>query len=127
MPEDSHIISAYNVSVTRSSVKAIIVVTRTGETVHKLLAYKPAVPVVAVVNEHSLAAQMGLLDGVHPLLFDGDLHTPDWRMKKDDKVIAAISHLKQKNLAAHGDDVVVLTGARPDSTSGAAITCTLKV
>jgi pyruvate kinase len=127
-------ISAYHLSSGRENIRAIVAIEGTGELVRKLAEYKPACPIVAVINDQKLADELNQMNGVMTLMFDGDLFTPDWRMvdddnKLDDRVAAAANLLKLQGIAVTGDEVVVVTGARPKcvSTTGASITCPVTI
>lgn len=125
--------SAFHLSSGRENIRAIVAIEETGRLVRKLAGYNPACPIVAVVNDQDLATELQKLDGVIPLLFDGDLFTPDWRMvddeteKLDDRVAAAANLLKLQGIAADGDEVVVVTGPRPKCFTGASITCPVTI
>ena len=125
---DCHVRGAFNISL-EPHVKAIVAISNSGETVRKLVRHRPVCPVVAVVNNVRLARQMRLLHGVMPLFFDGDLHTPDYRMmddygKLDDRVAAATDLLKHSGIVSDDDQIAVVTGSR---SGGSSITCTLHV
>lgn len=143
--DDKHMVLAYNMSL-EPEVKAIIAISKDGNTVRKLVRHRPVVPVVAVVNNERLVRQMRLLHGVLPLLFSGEIHTPDWTMvddygKFDDRVAAAVDLLQHLGILTSGSGhrVAVVTGTRDaakpvqgavhflDPSNGAAIVCTLPV
>ncbi|MEF8781899.1 MAG: pyruvate kinase [Haloarculaceae archaeon] len=100
--------------------EAIVAVTESGYTAHKVAKYRPAVPVVAVTPDERIRRRLALLWGVVPRYQP----SPDGGAAEliDQSATAAID----AGISESGDTVVVLAGMMSD-LEGANTTNTLKV
>ncbi|MFC7132019.1 MULTISPECIES: pyruvate kinase [Salinibaculum] len=100
--------------------EAIVTVTESGYTAHKVAKYRPAVPVVAVTPTRSVRRRLALLWGVTPRYQP----SPDGGAAEliEQSATAAID----AGIAASGDTVVVLAGMMTE-LEGANTTNTMKV
>jgi len=95
---------------------AIIVLTTSGATSHRVSKYKPHCPILSVTRYQQPARQMQLYRGCIPLLFEKE-RANDWVKDVDDRVQYAIDFGKRSNFIKGGDNVVVITGWRQGSGS----------
>lgn len=97
---------------------AIIALTTTGETAHKLSKFKPRCPIIAVSRLSRTTRQGHLWRGVLPLLYTTE-KLADWTQDVDARVGSAIQFGKSRSIIKKGDNVVVVTGWRhgPGSTN----------
>ncbi len=97
--------------------KAIIAVTKSGQTARSISKYRPLEPIVAATPEVKTFHQLSLSWGVHPVL-------ARYQNTSDDLFLHAIDCAKQLDLVEDGDLVVIAAGI-PLNTCGN--TNTLKV
>merc|ERR1712240_598306 len=95
---------------------AIIVLTTSGATSHRVSKYKPHCPILSVTRYQQPARQMQLYRGCIPLLYEME-RANDWMKDVDDRVQYAIDFGKRSNFIKGGDNVVVITGWRQGSGS----------
>merc|ERR1712240_234346 len=100
----------------KSHAAAIIVLTTSGATSHRVSKYKPHCPILSVTRYQQPARQMQLYRGCIPLLYEKE-RANDWMKDVDDRVQFAIDFGKRNNFIKAGDNVVVITGWRQGSGS----------
>merc|ERR1712240_980062 len=100
----------------KSHAAAIVVLTTSGATSHRVSKYKPHCPILSVTRYHQPARQMQLYRGCIPLLYEKE-RANDWVKDVDDRVQYAIDFGKRSNFMKGGDNVVVITGWRQGSGS----------
>merc|ERR1719348_2437720 len=100
----------------KSHAAAIVVLTTSGATSHRVSKYKPHCPILSVTRYHQPARQMQLYRGCIPLLYEKE-RANDWMKDVDDRVQYAIDFGKRSNFMKGGDNVVVITGWRQGSGS----------
>jgi pyruvate kinase len=100
--------------------EAIVTVTESGYTAHKVAKYRPAVPVVAVTPDERVRQRLSLLWGVTPR------HQPSPEGGAAELIEQSATAAIDAGIAESGDTVVVLAGMMTD-LEGANTTNTLKV
>ena len=100
--------------------KAIVTVTESGYTAHKVVKFRPAVPVVAVTPDRTVRRRLALLWGVEPR------YQPSPDAGAAELIEQSATAAVDAGIADSGDTVVVLAGMMTD-LEGANTTNTLKV
>ncbi|MGZ0747408.1 pyruvate kinase [Haloparvum sp. AD34] len=100
--------------------KAVVTVTESGYTAHKVVKYRPAVPVVAVTPDKAVRRRLALLWGVEPR------YQPSPDAGAAELIEQSATAAVDAGIADSGDTVVVLAGMMTD-LEGANTTNTLKV
>lgn len=105
-------------AATKLPAQAIIALSTTGKTAHKLSKYKPRCPIITVSRNAQTTRQGHLWRGVLPLLYTGE-RLEDWAQDVDARVNAAIEFGKSRGILNKNDNVLVITGWRrgPGSTN----------
>ncbi|MEF8812216.1 MAG: pyruvate kinase [Halovenus sp.] len=99
---------------------AIVTVTESGYTAHKVAKYRPSVPVVAVTPDRQVRRRLALLWGISPR------YQPTPEGGAADLIEQSANAAIDAGISASGDTVVVLAGMMTD-LEGANTTNTLKV
>ena len=90
--------------------RAIITVTKTGQTARLISKYRPSYPIISCTTEPTILRQMNMSWGVTPLLIDEKEST-------DELFDAAVEAAEANNLVDNGD-LVVITAGVPLGVSG---------
>jgi len=103
-------ISTVNASL-KSMASAIIVLTTSGKSAHKISQYRPRCPIIAVSRFKQTTRQAHLHRGILPFYFPED-RVDEWTQDIDVRIQAAIDFGKSRNFIKTGSLVVVVTGWR---------------
>ncbi len=99
----------------KTSAKAIVAFSSTGNTVHRVSAERPVAPIYGLtVNEHT-KCWLGLSWGTEAFLLDQDYHG----LKRDELMTLADKTLKAEGKLEDGDVVVILASAPSSTEPGA--------
>ena len=95
-----------------SGAVAIVALTVTGRTVHKLSQYRPRCPIIAVTPNARTARQAYLYRGIQPLIVSQSSQGKDWKSDSDMRIQEGIKYAKGRRILKPNDLVVVVTGSK---------------
>jgi len=87
-------------------VHAIVVISATGSSTSAVSSARPSAPVVAITSHRSVYRRMSLLWGVIPVLVD--------EIDRDELYTLARHQVKKQDMAASGDNILLVRGFHPD-------------
>ncbi len=104
------ICDAANTTAKDLNAKAIVVVTKSGETARRMSKFRPHQPIVGATPETKTFHQLSLSWGVYPVI-------ARYQRSSDELLVHAIDCAKQIDIVSSGDRVIIVAGT-PIDTSG---------
>jgi len=111
--EESAACAAVNVAI-QSNVKAIIVLTTSGNTARFAAKYRPPCPIMAVTRDGTTSRQLHLARGVFTIHYT-EKRNSVWQEDVESRINCAIQYGKNIGFLSSGDNVVVLQGWKTGS------------
>ena len=104
--------SAVNASL-ESYIKAIVVLTRTGDSASRIAKFRPQVPILAITRDAALARRLHLHRGIYPLYYPHPhLGSGNWQQDVEARLEWAVEEGKRDGLLKTGQYVVMIQGSR---------------
>jgi pyruvate kinase len=110
-------------------IRAIIVLTTSGESAYRVAKYRPQVPIITVTRNEQLSRRLHLYRGCYPLYYDhpapdrGTCTVEEWEKDVEKRMEWAMQEGKKLGWLAAGDHVICIQGSR----GGAGFTNTLRI
>ncbi|XP_050057284.1 pyruvate kinase-like isoform X2 [Aphis gossypii] len=98
----------------KSKAAAIVVLTSSGHSAHRISKYRPRCPIIALTRNAKVARQCHIYRGILPLYYNVQ-PLSDWLNDVDTRVEHAIKFGKSSGIINSGDSVVVVTGWKKGS------------
>ncbi|KAE9522367.1 hypothetical protein AGLY_017236, partial [Aphis glycines] len=98
----------------KSKAAAIVVLTTSGHSAHRISKYRPHCPIIALTRNAKVARQCHIYRGILPLYYNVQ-PLSDWLKDVDTRVEHAIKFGKSSGIIKSGDSVVVVTGWKKGS------------
>jgi pyruvate kinase len=102
--------SAVNASL-EPYIRAIIVLTTSGESAFRVAKFRPQVPIIAVTRNERLARRIHLYRGCFPIHYKAPAE-PDWQADVERRLQWGIAQAKAMGVCSPGDHVIVIQGSR---------------
>ena len=120
-PTTATAISAVSASQ-KLSASAIIVITTTGQSAHRVAKYRPRCPIIAISRNAQVTRQAHLFRGILPVFYD-EPREADWASDMDGRIAYGVAYGKKRGFIKAGDSVVLITGWK----SGSGYTNTMRI
>lgn len=120
-PTTATAIAAVSASL-KLNASAIIVITTTGQSAHRVAKYRPRCPIITISRNSQVARQAHLFRGILPIYYTEERQA-DWTHDMDARIAYGVKYGQKRGFIKAGDSVVLITGWR----EGTGYTNTMRV
>ena len=107
-PTTATAISAVSASL-KVGASAIIVITTSGQSAHRVAKYRPRCPIIAISRNQQIIRQCHLFRGILPIYYP-NVRKLEWTQDMDARIQFGVEYGRNRGFIKSGDPIVLITG-----------------